>query len=153
MPENDQNYSVRWKEIKRLFTKGYLAEIGPGAEGKASRGKRGEAAIWHRRFWEHTIRDQENLNRHIETIHYNPVKDGLVKRMADWPWSSFHRFVKLGTYDLEWGPAEDMILAKAVGEFRRCVQKRMHPTRGDLAIVKQGRLNIDSILSIHFNLH
>ncbi len=115
-PENDQNFSLRWKEIKRLFTKGYLENIGPGESRNASRQKRGEAAIWQRRFWEHVIRDQNDLDRHIEYIHYNPVKHGLVERVVDWPWSSFHRFVKMGLYAPEWGPAEDKVVGSAFGE-------------------------------------
>jgi putative transposase len=66
LPENDADYSVRWKEIKRLFTKEYLLKIGPGEIRSESRMKKGEAAIWQRRFWEHTIRDEDDLNRHID---------------------------------------------------------------------------------------
>lgn len=102
LPENDANYSVRWKEIKRLFTKGYLQEIGPGGVRNESRQKRGEAAIWQRRFWEHTLSDEIDLETHIDYIHYNPIKHGYVKKAADWPWSSFKRFVGKGIYDLEW---------------------------------------------------
>ncbi len=99
-----------------MFTKGYLENIGPGESRNASRQKRGEAAIWQRRFWEHVIRDQNDLDRHIEYIHYNPVKHGLVERVVDWPWSSFHRFVKMGLYAPEWGPAEDKVVGSAFGE-------------------------------------
>ncbi len=116
LPENDQNFSLRWKEIKRLFTKGYLEKIGPGECRNASRQKRGEAAIWQRRFWEHVIRDQKDLDHHIDYIHFNPVKHGLVERVVDWPWSSFHRFVKLGLYAPEWGPAQDKVVGSAFGE-------------------------------------
>lgn len=103
LPVGESNYSIRWKEIKRLFSKGYLSQIGPGGNRNESRIKRGEAAIWQRRFWEHTIRDQDDLHRHIDYIHYNPVKHGLVKRVVEWPWSSFHRYVKAGMYEQEWG--------------------------------------------------
>jgi putative transposase len=103
LPDRDANYSVRWKEIKRLFSKGYLSQIGPGEIRSASCLKRGEAAIWQRRFWEHTIKDQDDLNRHIDYIHYNPVKHGFVDRVSEWPWSSFHRFVKAGYYEEYWG--------------------------------------------------
>ena len=78
------------EEIKRLFTKGYLARVGPGEERNESRVKKGEAAIWQRRYWEHMIRDEEDLGRHIDYIHYNPVKHGLVERVADWRWSRLH---------------------------------------------------------------
>jgi putative transposase len=89
LPEEDKNYSVRWKEIKRRFTKGYMDQIGSDEIRNISREKRREASIWQRRFWEHTIRDQEDMNRHINYIHYNPMKHGLVKRVMDWQWSSF----------------------------------------------------------------
>ena len=103
LPEGDADYSVRWKEIKRVFTKGYVNQVGPGEIRNESRLRRGEAAIWQRRFWEHTIRDEEDLNRHRDYIHYNPVKHGLVRSVSAWPWSSFHRFVEMGYYQQEWG--------------------------------------------------
>jgi len=116
LPEDDQNYSLRWKEIKRLFTRGYLREIGPGEVRNSSRQTRGEAAIWQRRFWEHTLRDEDDLHRHMDYIHFNPVKHGMVKRVSEWPWSSFHRYVKMGYYDLDWGPPEEKAEGKAFGE-------------------------------------
>ena len=106
LPEDDFNFSVRWKEIKRLFTRTYRTEIGPGRRQNESRLKRREAAIWQRRFWEHMIRDEADLNQHIDTIHYNPVKHGLVRRVCDWPWSSFHRYVRMGSFgERHWGEA------------------------------------------------
>lgn len=111
------NFSVRWKEIKRLFTTGYLECIGPGEQCNASRRKRGEAAIWQRRFWEHTIRDESDFGRHLDYIHYNPVKHRLVKRVCDWPWSSFHRYVRMGWYGIDWGGAiERDMVEMACGE-------------------------------------
>jgi REP-associated tyrosine transposase len=110
LPEGDANYSMRWKEIKRLFTKGYLSQIGPGEIRSDSRLKRREAAIWQRRFWEHTIRDQDDLNRHIDYVHYNPVKHGFVKRVVEWPWSSFHRYIKAGYYENDWGESVERSL-------------------------------------------
>ena len=107
LPEGDGNYSLRWGEIKKLFSKGYLVHIGPGENRNESRQKRGEAAIWQRRFWEHTIRDLDDYHRHLDYIHYNPVKHGLVKNVADWEWSSFHRFVKKGYYERKWGTSLD----------------------------------------------
>ncbi len=102
MPENDDDYSMRWKEIKRLFSVCYLEKIGPGGIRNDSRIKRKEAAIWQRRFWEHAIRDDIDLNNHFDYIHYNPVKHGLVSDPAEWPWSSFQRFVKSGYYPQDW---------------------------------------------------
>jgi putative transposase len=103
LPEEDMNYSLRWGEIKKLFSKEYLKRIGRGETRNESRIKKGEAAIWQRRFWEHAIRDEEDFNRHLDYIHYNPVKHGLVKNVLDWPWSSFHRYVTNGYYAENWG--------------------------------------------------
>jgi putative transposase len=107
LPEGDANYSVRWKEIKRLFTKNYLKEIGPGEERNESRLKRDEAAIWQRRFWEHLIEDDIDLETHLDYIHYNPVKHGYVNRPTDWEFSSFHRLVKESIYDNDWVGGEE----------------------------------------------
>lgn len=74
LPDGDANYPVRWKEIKRLFTRSYRDHVGTGEARNLSRVKRGEAAIWQRRYWEHTIRDEADLNRHLDYLHYNPVK-------------------------------------------------------------------------------
>jgi len=107
LPDGDGRTSIRWKEIKRLFTKRYLEEIGPGSDRNLSRMKRGEAAIWQRRFWEHVIINEVDLNHHLDYIHYNPVKHGLVKKPVDWPWSSFHRYVQKGYYPPDWGTAPE----------------------------------------------
>jgi len=64
------------------------------SDGRAAKGERG---IWQRRYWEQTIRDENDFARHIDYIHINPVKHGLVARVRDWPYSSFHRMVKLGS--------------------------------------------------------
>jgi putative transposase len=68
LPEGDAAYPLRWKEIKRVFTKAYLARVGPGEERSASRVKQGEAAIWQRRYWEHMIRDEQDLGRQKDYI-------------------------------------------------------------------------------------
>ena len=83
LPEDETNFSVRWKEIKSFFTKKYLRQVGPREKRNESRNQKGEAAIWQRRFWEHLIRDQEDYSRHMDYIHYNPVKHGLVNNVAD----------------------------------------------------------------------
>jgi putative transposase len=68
-----------------------------------------ERGIWQRRYWEHTLRDADDFARHIDYIHVNPVKHGHVKRVRDWPFSSFHRMVRLGVYPEDWagGPEDD----------------------------------------------
>jgi putative transposase len=98
LPEGDAGYPVRWKEIKCMFTKNYIAKVGPGETRNNSRLQKGEAAIWQRRYWEHVIRDEVDLRHHLDYIHHNPLKHGLVHKVEDWPWSSFHRYVRMGFY-------------------------------------------------------
>ena len=107
LPDGDDNYSIRWKEIKYLFTMGYLKEIGAGEVRNESRQKRQEAAIWQRRFWEHTILDEDDLETHLDYIHYNPIKHGYVERAIDWQWGSFHRYLRDGVYDSEWSGEDE----------------------------------------------
>lgn len=64
--------------------------------------------IWQRRYYEHTIINEEELNKHLDYIHYNPVKHGLVQNAKDWEFSSFHKFVKMNNYDINWGSAKDI---------------------------------------------
>ena len=103
LPEGDDNYSSRWADVKSTFTKKYLAAGGVEAPISESRRRKGERGIWQRRFWEHCIRDDDDLKRCVDYVHYNPVKHGLVLRVRDWPWSSFARFVDLGEYPPDWG--------------------------------------------------
>jgi len=72
-------------------------------EKSVSRLEKGELGVWQRRFWEHQIGNEVDFVRHVEYIHYNPVKHGLVRSPCDWPYSSFHRYVKQGIYDSDWG--------------------------------------------------
>jgi putative transposase len=74
-----------------------------GALVSASRLKRREGNIWQRRFWEHQVRDQVDFNRCMDYLHWNPVKHGHAGRVADWPYSTFHRFVREGLYTDDWG--------------------------------------------------
>ena len=107
LPESETNYSIRVREIKRLFTKEYLEESGPVSQRNPSRIDKQEATIWQRRFFEHTIRDERDLQTHFDYIHFNPVKHGLVEHVRDWEWSSFHRHVKIGFYPADWGEGLD----------------------------------------------
>jgi len=68
-----------------------------------SKKRRNESTIWQRRFWEHQIRDTHDLERHIDYLHYNPVKHNLVSRVCDWPWSTFHRYTRESMYPEGWG--------------------------------------------------
>jgi putative transposase len=103
MPENENDYSMRIGLIKRRFTKKYIQKFGETLEKSDSQFKRREVTIWQRRFWEHLIRDECDLEQHIEYVHYNPIKHGLVRRVCDWDFSSFHDFVKAGVYVYDWG--------------------------------------------------
>ena len=67
-----------------------------------SRARKGERGVWQRRYWEHTLRDEADFARHVDYIHFNPVKHGHVRQVCDWPHSSFHRMVRLGI-DRHWG--------------------------------------------------
>ena len=107
LPEGDADFSTRWNLIKGNFSRA----IGKGEPVSASREKRGERGIWQRRFWEHLIRDQEDFNRHADYIHWNPVKHGWVCRVADWPHSSFHEYVKRGIYPADWCNGADEMVA------------------------------------------
>lgn len=64
---------------------------------------KGQGTLWQQRFWEHLIRDERDYARHFDYLHGNPLKHGLVTRVRDWPWSSFHRWVKEGIYPVDWG--------------------------------------------------
>ena len=99
---DDNNFSVRWAMIKRKFTRLWFANGGHGAPVSISRTKRGERGVWQRRFWEHLIRDQKDFARHMDYIHYNPVKHGYVKCPHQWEQSSFHRWVNEGIYKSDW---------------------------------------------------
>jgi putative transposase len=87
LPENDHDYSGRWREIKKAFVK-YI----PKEEYRsANHLKHGERGIWQRRFWEHTIRDDNDYYHHMNYVHFNPVKHGYAETAEDWPYSSIHR--------------------------------------------------------------
>jgi len=101
LPEGDADYSQRWSLLKRKFSAGL-----PATPANPSQAQRREKGIWQRRFWEHTIRDAEDWRRHLDYIHYNPVKHGYTQAPGDWPHSSFMRFVRKGWYDVDWGNSE-----------------------------------------------
>ena len=103
LPTADHRYSLRWAKIKEAFTRAYVGAGGREGRQTASRVRHRERAIWQRRFWEHTIRDEEDLKLHLDYIHWNPVKHQLVAMPKDYPWSTFRRYVRLGEYPLEWG--------------------------------------------------
>jgi putative transposase len=99
LPPEDANFPMRWNLIKGQFSR----SIEQGERCSKSRIKRRERGLWQRRFWEHVIRGDEDLRKHIDYIHWNPVKHGWVKNVADWSYSSFHSFVARGVYSADWG--------------------------------------------------
>jgi putative transposase len=99
----DSNYSQRISRLKVLFTRAYKAENSLSLEISASRIKHRESDIWQRRFWEHTIRDEADLKQHLDYIHYNPVKHGLISCPHLWEYSSFSQWVRQGKYLQNWG--------------------------------------------------
>jgi len=99
LPPGDSDYSTRWNLLKAHFSR----NIDKGEHLSASRISKRERGVWQRRFWAHLITDERDFNQHIDYIHWNPVKHGWVKQVADWPHSSFHRYEKLGIYPLDWG--------------------------------------------------
>lgn len=102
LPADDADFGVRWAMIKRNVTKQCSSALKRDEWMSPSKRKRKESTIWQRRFWEHLIRDEPDYERHMDYLHYNPVKHGLVEKIADWPHSTFHRYVRLGVYGVDW---------------------------------------------------
>ncbi|MEM7228757.1 MAG: transposase [Planctomycetota bacterium] len=104
LPNGDSDFSSRWRSIKYATTR-QLSCLGGHGESTAfkSRPRRTERGFWQRRFWEHCIRDEDDLNAHLDYIHYNPVKHRVARCPHAWPWSSFHSYVRRGVLPYEWG--------------------------------------------------
>lgn len=102
LPENDNDFSNRWRMIKGYFSR--KCEV---------RDDHGQ--VWQSRFWEHQIRNEEDLIRHVEYIHYNPVKHGLVTSPDAWAHSTFHRYVEQGKYHADWGVGQKKIFDEKIG--------------------------------------
>jgi putative transposase len=96
---DDADYSTRWNLIKSNFSRSLPATPSRSSSKIAKR----EKGIWQRRYREHLIRDDDDLTRHIDYIHFNPVKHGLVTRVVEWPHSSFHNHVASGLLPSDWG--------------------------------------------------
>jgi putative transposase len=102
LPEADANFSIRWAMIKRSVSLACAGGYKRPDWINASRRKHRESTFWQRRFWEHNIRDNNDFMRHLDYIHYNPVKHGLCDQVTDWPYSTFHRYVASGVYGSDW---------------------------------------------------
>ena len=98
LPEGDADFPARWRNIKIGFVKSL-----PAIEDRTPVNRaRGERAIWQRRYWEHTIRDERDFAAHMDYIHFNPVRHGLAGTPAKWPFSTFRRCVAAGFYPADW---------------------------------------------------
>ncbi len=102
LPAGDADYSTRWRLIKGGFSRLWSCDDDRSGIG-SSRRRKSERGVWQRRFYEHACRDDRDLKRCIDYVHINPVKHGLVERAIDWPWSSFHRYLRVGEYPPDWG--------------------------------------------------
>jgi putative transposase len=116
LPENDAKYAVRWAVIKSCVTKRCGSLSVPGENVNISKRKRQEGGVWQRRFWEHIIRDERDFHRHLDYLHWNPVKHGYAKTPLEWPYSTIHRFVAQGLYPPNWGGDAEEIPGDNFGE-------------------------------------
>ncbi len=99
LPPGDANFPLRWSLIKSEFSRGLAGNTRRSMSKIAKRDK----GIWQRRYWEHVIRNDLDLQRHVDYIHFNPVKHGYVSRACDWPHSTFHHYVARGLLPVDWG--------------------------------------------------
>jgi len=98
LPENDADNATRWMLIKAGFSR----SLPEGEWIRPSRQRKGERGIWQRRYWEHLIRDEQDCARHMDYVHYNPVKHGYVARASEWAYSSIHRYIRQGCLSQNW---------------------------------------------------
>ena len=98
----DTDYSTRVAMLKRRFTYAWLRSGGRDRQVTAAQRRLRRRGVWQPRFWEHTIRDAADFKMHLDYVHLNPVKHGLVRLPREWPWSSFHRYVTMGEYEPDW---------------------------------------------------
>lgn len=106
LPQNDARYPLRWMRIKEGFTKLWLDAGGIELEQSESRKRQRHRGVWHKRYWEHTVRDADDLQRCVDYCHWNPRKHKVATSVKDWAWSSFHQMVEAGEYDGDWGSTD-----------------------------------------------
>ena len=115
LPDGDADFSTRWMKIKRAVSLACREDYRRADLLTTSKLKHRESTIWQRRFWEHQtcpehsrrVRDENDFARHVDYIHFNPVKHGQVQQAVDWPYSTFHRYVRDGVYEDDWAEAMD----------------------------------------------
>ncbi|MEM8865694.1 MAG: transposase [Planctomycetota bacterium] len=108
LPPGDADYPTRWRQLKSTFTRSWLAAGGYEAEVPVGQAVQGGRGVWQRRYYERVVRNEADLRQRLNYLHINPVKHGYCERTVDWPWSSFHRYVKLGEYDSTWGGSPEL---------------------------------------------
>ena len=106
-PENINSYPKIISSVKHYFSRN-VGQVCPTDNLKIGYKNKREKGIFQRRYYEHTIKNETELNNQINYIHYNPVKHGLVKNVKDWPYSSFHKFIEQSLYDINWGSEADI---------------------------------------------
>ena len=102
LPPGDVDYPGRIGSIKAQFTRAYLAAGNPEQPRSSSRLRWRRRGIWQRHFWEHTIRDATDFERHFDYIAYNPVKHRVAQCPHAWAFSSFHQAVANRLYEPDW---------------------------------------------------
>ena len=112
LPQNDNDYATRWMLIKTGFSR----QLARAEKCNSSRRKKGERGIWQRRYWEHLIRNEQDYERHVEYIHYNPVKHGYIEQASDWQYSSIHKYIANGIVEKDWGGRLDSLQESGFGE-------------------------------------
>jgi len=105
LPDGDDDFPMRRRLIKGRFSRA----LPRGERVSGSRSRKGERGIWQRRYWEHVIRGEEDYRRHMDYIHYNPVKHGYVERAIDWPYSSLPRLVEARVYPRDWCAGAEVV--------------------------------------------
>lgn len=103
LPPGDASFAIRWSLIKRMVSTACGHQYRRGNWLTDSKRRHRESTIWQRRYWEHRIRNESDLARHVDYIHYNPVKHGLCCQPRDWPWSTIHRYIGSSLLPADWG--------------------------------------------------
>lgn len=101
LPEGDADFSTRAAAIKARFTREWVLTHLEVCQSR-SRSVHRHQPVWQKRFWDHCIRDKADFNEHLNYVHYNPVKHGLVTCPHLWPWSTFGKWVNRGGYEADW---------------------------------------------------
>jgi putative transposase len=112
LPDGDADFSTRWRLLKKSVSFQMKTKLDTRSDRSPNEIKKQESGLWQHRFWEHAIRDETDLARHFDYIHFNPIKHGLVTHPADWKWSTYHRYVKMGIYNDKRLPMDEDIDAE-----------------------------------------